>query len=99
MKYKNVFDSILDENCTDVIYLEDKDHNKIAYEQIALIPYDNKLYAIMVEKELYDKGEENCGDVFYIDEKNKVIKIVNNVNIISTVFEIYDRMFDSMQEE
>ena len=49
MKYKNFIDSILDENCTDIIYIEDENKQKIAYEQIALIPYDNKLYTIMVE--------------------------------------------------
>lgn len=97
MKYKNVFDSLMDENCMDVIYLEDENHNKVAYEQIALIPYDNKLYAIMVEKSAYENGEEDSGEVFLIDEKKQTIKLVKNVNTISSVFEIYDRMFDLKQ--
>lgn len=96
MKYENIFDTILDENCTDTIYLEDEKKNLIAYEQIAIIPYDNKMYAILAEKEAYEQGLEDCGEVFLIDEKAKKIKLVNNINIISAVFEILDRMYEEL---
>lgn len=98
MKYKNFIDSILDENCTDIIYIEDENKQKIAYEQIALIPYDNKLYTIMVEKSAFDSMQEDVGEVFLVDEKKQQLKLVENVNIISSVFEIYDRMFDEIGE-
>ena len=50
----------------------------------------------MEEKEEYEKGLEDSGEVFLIDEKAKKIKLVNNINIISAVFEILDRMYEEL---
>ena len=52
----------------------------------------------MVEKSAFDSMQEDAGEVFLVDEKKQQLKLVENVNIISSVFEIYDRMFDEIGE-
>jgi hypothetical protein len=99
MKYNNPIDCIMDENCLDPIVLVDEKGVKHEYEQEALIPFDNKMYAILADMEaIKNEDFENAGDVFEIDEIKQTIKLVKNVNIISTIFEIYDRLFEEKED-
>ena len=96
MEYKNAIEQLLDEENDETVYLKsEKDGVISAFEQIALIPYDKKIYAILVRKEDYDLGNvENAGLVFEIDERHQKLTEVVDDNIIFEVFDIYDRMFD-----
>ena len=99
MKYDNVIDAILDENCLDPIILQDEKGNKYEYEQEALIPYDGKLYAIlvdmeMIKKELYDEA----GEVFEINEKKGTITLIDDVDIVSEVFSVYDQLMAEKED-
>ena len=52
----------------------------------------------MDKKEIFDKGElDEAGEVFELDVESGEIKPIEDVNIISNVFEIYDRLFEEMQ--
>lgn len=100
MKYDNIIDAILDENCLDPIFLEDEKGNKYEYEQEALIPYDDKLYAILVDMEMIKQEKyDEAGEVFLIDEKKGTITLVDDVNVISEVFAVYDQLMESKEEE
>ncbi|MDE6472732.1 MAG: hypothetical protein K2L52_06855 [Clostridia bacterium] len=96
MEYKNAIEQLLDEENDETIYLKsDKDGSIHAYEQMALIPYDKKLYAILVRKEDYDLGNiENTGLVFEVDEKRQKLDEITDDNIIFEVFDLYDKMFE-----
>ena len=62
---------------------------------MALVPFDNSLYAILMRKEDYDNGNfENGGMVFKIDEKRQKVDLVEDDNVIYEVFDIYDKMFE-----
>ena len=62
---------------------------------MALIPYDTRLYAILVRKEDYDAGNiENAGLVFEVDEKKEKLNEITDDNIIFEVFDLYDKMFE-----
>lgn len=100
MNYKNAIEQLLDEENDETIYLKNSVTGKIdAFEQMALIPYDKNLYAIVVRKEDFDAGNlENGGIVYRIDEKNQVLDEVEDDNIIFEVFDIYDRMFAEGRE-
>ena len=100
MKYDNIIDAILDENCLDPIFLEDEKGNKYEYEQEALIPYDDKLYAILVDMEMIRQEKfDEAGEVFLIDEKKGTITLVDDVNIISEVFNVYDQLMEEKEED
>ncbi|MCI8421469.1 MAG: hypothetical protein HFE34_04185 [Clostridia bacterium] len=96
MVYKNAIEQLLDEENDETIYLKsDKDGSIYAYEQMALIPYDKRLYAILVRKEDYDAGNiENAGLVFEVDEKRQKLDEITDDNIIFEVFDLYDKMFE-----
>ena len=100
MKYDNIIDSILDENCLDPIFLEDENGKKYEYEQEALIPYDDKLYAILVDVEMIKQEKfEEAGEVFLINEKKGTLELVDDVNVISEVFEVYDKLMEDKEED
>ena len=96
MQYKNAIEQLLDEANDETIYLKsDKDGSIQAFEQMALIAYDKKLYAILVRKEDYDSGNlDNAGLVFEVDEKRQKLDEVTDDNIIFEVFDLYDKMFE-----
>ena len=99
MKYDNIIDAILDENCLDPIFLEDEKGNKYEYEQEALIPYDDKLYAILVDMEMIKQEKfDEAGEVFLIDEKKGTITLVDDVNIIGEVFNVYDQLMEEKED-
>lgn len=94
----NVIDQILDTEYDGAVTLYDGNGKAVEYEQIAVIPYDKRVYAILVQKEIFDKGElDEAGEVFELDGERGEIKPIEDVNIISNVFEIYDRLFEEMQ--
>ena len=100
MKYNNIIDSILDENCLDPIFLEDEKGNKYEYEQEALIPFDDKLFAILVDVEMIKQERyDEAGEVFLVNEKKGTIELVQDVNIISEVFDVYDRLMEEKEQE
>ncbi|MDE6474921.1 MAG: hypothetical protein K2L70_07475 [Clostridia bacterium] len=96
MRYKNAIEQLLDEANDETVYLKsDVDGSIQAFEQMALIAYDKKLYAILVRKEDYDSGNiENAGLVFEVDEKRQKLDEVTDYNIIFEVFDLYDKMFE-----
>ena len=95
----NVIDQILDTEYDGTVTLYDGNGKAVEHEQIAVIPYDKRVYAILVEKEIFDKGElDEAGEVFELDGERGEIKPIEDVNIISNVFEIYDRLFEEMQD-
>lgn len=96
MQYKNAIEQLLDEENDETIYLKSDVTGEIeAFEQMALIPYDKNLYAILMSKKDFDAGNfENGGIVFRLDEKRQKLDIVEDDNIIFEVFDIYDKMFE-----
>lgn len=99
MEYKNAIEQLLDEENDETIYLKSDETGEIqAFEQMALVPFDNSLYAILMRKEDYDNGNfENGGMVFKIDEKRQKVDLVEDDNVIYEVFDIYDKMFEEGQ--
>ena len=98
MQYKNAIEQILDEENDETVYLKsDKDGSIQAFEQMALVPYDKRLYVILVRKEDFDSGNlDSSGLVFEVDEKNQKLNEVEDDNIIFEVFDLYDKMFEEV---
>lgn len=88
---------LLDESYDGPIELETEEGAIEQFVQIALIPYDGIMYAILVAKKDFDNGDiEAAGIVVSVDEDNNQVLSVKNVNIINEVFEAYDRLFEEM---
>lgn len=82
---------ILDENNVEDIVLKDADNNSIRFQQVAVIPYDktDKLYAILIPLSPMVGVNPGEGVLFEINEKTFEMTIVNDVEIIDDVLQIY----------
>ena len=49
----------------------------------------------MIKQERYDEA----GEVFLINEKKGTIELVQDVNIIGEVFDVYDRLMEEKEQE
>ena len=93
MSNKNIspIDMLFDENNNDNIVLFDEKNNQVEFEQIAIIPLEEKTYAIL--RPLGDEVElaEDEAVVFVIDEidDEDVLMIEEDDQIIDKVFEKY----------
>lgn len=91
-KTNSVVDKILDEENCDNIILYDEDNNEIEFQQIAVIPFEDKTYVILHPVEKLEGLEDDEALVYYIDEENDEVLIVDDENIILAVFDEYYKL-------
>lgn len=65
---KDIIDILLDEENKDPIVLTDDKGRKLAFEQVAVIPYDQKLYCVLKPIDHLDGVADDEALVFYVDE-------------------------------
>ena len=65
---KDIIDILLDEENKDPIVLTDDNGRKLAFEQVAVIPYDQKLYCVLKPLDYLDGVADDEALVFYVDE-------------------------------
>ena len=89
---KNPIDRIFDENDSDPIILYSENGEEIAFEQIALIPLDGRVYVIMQPVELMEGMSDDEALVFEILDKDgeTVLSVLLDDEIIDAVFARYD---------
>ena len=87
----NMVDRLLDENNTDPIVLFDENNKETSFEQVAVIPLEEKLYAIL--KPITDIAgiEEDEALVFVIEEidDEDCLVLCDNMEVVNKVFEEY----------
>ena len=98
---RDPIDMLLDENCSENITLFDEENKPVEFEQIALIPLDDCLFAILrpvndtslAEDEALvfelteDIDEDGDGDVS--------IHYVDDEDLANKVFEEYNKLFEN----
>lgn len=65
---EDILDILLDEENKDPIVLTDEKGRHIAFEQIAVIPYEQKLYCVLKPIDYIDGVADDEAIVFYVDE-------------------------------
>ena len=92
----NPIDMLLDENNTEPIVLYNENNQEIAFEQIAIVPIDGKIYAILKPIGEFSGVGEDEALVFTIDEYEgeDVLVIVDEEQIIDAVFDEYYQMLE-----
>ncbi len=90
---ENSIDKLLDVDNSESIILYDEKDNGIEFEQIALIPYQDKLYAMLKPVEKMDGVADDEAVIFEFEEdeqdKSQFLKVVNDDRVIDSVFAIY----------
>ena len=98
---KNPIDMIFDPECEDDITLYDENNNPVLFEQVAVIPFNEKVYVILKPvTEVAGVGEDEAL-VFVVEEieDEDTLVIETNEEIIDYVFEEYYKLLDEMDEE
>ena len=101
----SVIEKVLDEENDDPITMYDEEGNCFKFEQVAVIPYEGELYAILYPLDQVEGVEEAEALVFHIvfdeeaetDEeaiKNGYIEIEQDTDTAEAVFNIYLDMLD-----
>lgn len=93
---EDVVDILLDEENKDPIVLTDDKGRKLAFEQVAVIPYDQKLYCVLKPIDHIDGVADDEALVFFVDEGENeddepVLRIENDeIKSIDVFIEYYN---------
>ena len=93
-EFLSPIDMLLDEENTDNIKLYNEDNQEVEFEQIALVPIEDKTYAILKPVATMEGIADDEALVFVIDEidDEDCLVIVEDDTIIDKVFEEYYKM-------
>ena len=92
--YTNPIDALYDEDNNDAIILFNEKGEEIAFEQIALIPQADKVYAILKPIQPLEGLGEDEGLVFFINDDEGILELITDEKIIDDVFAVYDELVE-----
>lgn len=95
---RDIVDILLDEEDHEQIVLVDGGGNKVAFEQIAVIPHNDKLYCVLKPITHIDGVEDDEAIVFYVDEqegKDPVLMVETNE---LTAIDVFEEYYDLLEE-
>lgn len=93
-EFLSPIDMLLDENNTENLKLYNEENQEVEFEQIALVPIEDKTYAILKPVETMEGVADDEALVFVIDEidDEDCLVIVDDDKIIDDVFEEYYKL-------
>ena len=97
--YVNPIDQLFDEENEEPIILYDDNDKESRFDQIALIPLEDKCYAILKPLFEVEGMEEDEALVFFIDEENDVLTVVDDEELGNRVFEEFYKLLDEIDDE
>ena len=89
MAKERYIDRFFDENNFDNIHLEDNSGKEIEFEQVAVVDYEEKYYAILHPVTKLDGVGEDEALVFLIDEEKDELVYEENEETVSAVFDVF----------
>ena len=99
-KEENSIERLLDVDDNEPITLYDEQDNGVKFEQIALIPYQEKLYAMLKPIDKMEGVADDEAVIFVFEDdsngNDQFLRVVNDDKIIDEVFAIY---LDLIKEE
>ena len=93
---------LLDPKDSDPIVLYDESDNKVEFEQIALIPLADKLYAILKPAKKMEGVADDEAIVFNFqedDEQAPILVVEESDKVIDEVFEVYNQLLDEEEKK
>ena len=92
--FDELLDKICDEENNEVVVLTNENGEEIAFEQIALVPMENRLYIIMKPVQPMEGLGEDEDLVFLINQGLRQFELVVDEDIIDRVFTVYDELVE-----
>ena len=96
----DILDVLLDENNKEPIVLMDDKGKKLSFEQIAVIPYNNKIYCVLKPIDKIENVQDDEAIVFYVDEKEgrePVLMVETDEKTAINVFGEYYNLLDQAE--
>ncbi len=101
-KEENPIEKLLNAEDSEPIVLYDEKDEAVRFEQIALIPYEEKLYALLKPMDKMEGVADDEAVIFVVDEDNETgeqfLKVVNEDKIIDDVFKIYLELVEEQEK-
>ena len=96
LKDINVIDRLLDENDEEPVTLYDENDKETEFEQVAIIPLDEKIYVILKPITKIEGVADDEGLVFVIEEidDEDMLVLVDDDEIINKVFDVYYQLLN-----
>lgn len=94
---QTIVDVLLDEENKEPIVLIDGSGKKLSFEQIAVIPFNDKLYCVLKPIDKLDNVADDEAIVFYVQEeegKEPVLMVETDEKVAIDVFEEYYNLLD-----
>ncbi len=96
----DIIDILLDEDNKDPIVLIDNNGRRLSFEQIAVIPYNEKIYCVLKPIDKIDNIKDDEADVIYVDEqegKEPVLMVETDEKTAINVFDEYYNLLDEAE--
>jgi len=92
----DILDVLLDEENTDPIVLTDEAGKRFTFEQVAIIPYNEKVYCVLKPVDKVDGIADDEAVVFYVDERptGSVLMVETDEKTAISVFDQYYNLLD-----
>lgn len=94
MKELSVLQKLLDDENCDNITLYDEDDNELEFEQVALIPLEETLYAILKPVIPMEGMADDEALVFLLDEEEEMVTLVTDEALGTAVFREYYKLLE-----
>ena len=96
LKELDVIGRLLDENDEDPVTLYDENDKETEFEQVAIIPIDEKIYVILKPITKIEGVADDEALVFVIDEidDEDMLVLVDDDKIINEVFDVYYKLLE-----
>ena len=105
---KSPIDCLFDEENTDPITLYNEKGEEVLFEQIAIIPLEERIFAILKPmKQLEGVGEDEALAVEIVEneedaetgEHSEYLELVGDIDLIDKVFDVYNKLMDEEEEK
>ncbi|MBE7076145.1 MAG: DUF1292 domain-containing protein [Clostridiales bacterium] len=97
----DILDVLLDEDNKDPIVLVDDTGRKLSFEQVAVIPYNDRVYCVLKPIDKIDHVNDDEAIVFYVDEQDgrePVLLVETDEAVAMEVFEEYYNLLDEQEK-
>ncbi|MBP3431691.1 MAG: DUF1292 domain-containing protein [Clostridia bacterium] len=97
---QDLVDVLLDEDNKEPIVLVDGNGRKLSFEQIAVIPYNDKLYCVLKPIDEIENVQDDEAIVFFVDEQKgqePVLMVETDEKVAIEVFEEYYNLLDEAE--
>lgn len=101
-KELGILDILLDEDNEDPITLYDENDKAIRFDQVAIIPMEEKLYAILKPIDEMEGVADDEAIVFYVNEEGEgdaTLEVETDEPIAMRVFDEYYKLLDKEEKK